>query len=310
MSDQPEPSSERAAARSTLARVAYLGPAGTFSEEALLASAPAHTVEPVAATSIYEAVAALRRGELGWAIVPIENSLDGSISVTLDLLADEARDVKIVGETLLRVRHALIAARAVSLEEIDTVITHPKVPGQCTGFLRERLPRARVLPASSTAEAVRAVVADGKPGQAAIGTALAAEIYGGIVIREGIEDRDDNETRFVWLAGPAAAALTPPIRPDAVSGWKTSVVFWGAGAEHPGWLVRCLDEFARREINLTKIESRPRRQRLGSYKFFADLVGREQDAQVSAAIDGLERICEQVRVLGSYPAAAELPERR
>ncbi len=292
------------------ARVGYLGPAGTFSEEALLASARADAVEPVALASIYETVMSLRRGEVAWAIVPIENSLQGSISVTLDLLADEAGDLKIVGEALLRVSHALICAGEASIGEIDTVISHPQVPGQCTRFLRGELPHARVLAASSTAEAVRAVVAEGTPGQAAIGTLLAASIYGGTVIREGIEDREDNETRFVWLGGAAAAPTDAPLRAHGGAGWKTSVVFWGAGADHPGWLVRCLNEFARREINLTKIESRPRRQGLGSYLFFADLAGRAQDAAVAEAIAGVAAICEEVRVLGSYAAAAEPEDRR
>ena len=181
-------------------RVGYLGPEGTFSEEALLSGAAPDSVEPVPHASIYDTVVALREGDLEWAIVPIENSLDGSISVTLDLLADEAGDVQIVGETLLTVRHSLIAARAVELSEIDTVLTHPQVPGQCARFLRGELAHARVLPASSTAEAVREVVEDARPGRAALGTRLAAEIYGGTVLREGVQDRDDNETRFVWLA--------------------------------------------------------------------------------------------------------------
>ncbi len=310
MSSPPETPAEdadrtgHARAGGARARVGYLGPAGTFSEEALLASAQPDSVEPVALASIYETVMSLRRGEVTWAIVPIENSLQGSISVTLDLLADEAGDLKIVGEALLQVRHALICSRAVSVREIDTVISHPQVPGQCTRFLRGELPHARVLPASSTAEAVRAVVADATPGQAAIGTLLAASIYGGTVIREGIEDREDNETRFVWLAGPAAGAAAGPLRKHAGGAWKTSVVFWGAGADHPGWLVRCLDEFARRDINLTKIESRPRRQGLGSYMFFVDLAGRAQDAGVAEAIAGVAAMCEEVRVLGSYGAAS------
>jgi prephenate dehydratase len=311
--ESPAEDSDRlgpAGAGAARARVGYLGPAGTFSEEALLASAEADAVEPVALASIYETVMSLRRGEVTWAIVPIENSLQGSISVTLDLLADEAGDLKIVGEALLRVSHALICAREVPMGEIDTVISHPQVPGQCTRFLRGELPHARVLPASSTAEAVRAVVADGTPGQAAIGTLLAASIYGGTVIREGIEDREDNETRFVWLAGPAAGTTAAPLRAHGGAGWKTSVVFWGAGADHPGWLVRCLDEFARRDINLTKIESRPRRQGLGSYLFFADLAGRAQDAAVAEAIAGVAAMCEEVRVLGSYGEAAEPAERR
>ncbi len=284
------------------ARIGYLGPEGTFSEEALLSSAAPESVEPVPLAGIYDTVMALLGGELDWAIVPIENSLDGSISVTLDLLAEQAGDVEIVGEATLRVRHSLIACETVRLEEIDTVITHPQVPGQCVRFLRGELARAQVLPASSTAEAVRSVVADGRRGQAALGTLLAARIYGGTVIREGVEDREDNETRFVWLAR-AGRTGEPPLREQAGGEWKTSLVFWGMGAERPGWLVRCLDEFARREINLTKIESRPRRERLGSYMFFADLGAQLQEAPVAQALAGLQTFCEQVRVLGSYAAA-------
>jgi prephenate dehydratase len=285
-------------------RVGYLGPEGTFSEEALLASAARDAVEPVPLASIFDTVSALRRLDVDWAIVPIENSLEGSISVTLDLLAGEARDVEIVGEVLLRVRHSLIAAQQVELEEIETVVTHPQVPGQCAWFLHSELTRARVLAASSTAEAVRSVVAAGERGQAALGTLLAAHIYGGTVIREGVEDREDNETRFVWIARLDADAARPPLREAAGERWKTSLVFWGPGAERPGWLVRCLDEFARRSINLTKIESRPRRERLGSYMFFADLDGRFEDDAVAAAVAGIAPLCEEVRVLGSYPAAA------
>jgi prephenate dehydratase len=284
-------------------RVGYLGPEGTFSEEALLESAARESVEPVPFASIFDTASALRRQELDWAIVPIENSLEGSISVTLDLLADDAHDLEIVGEALLRVRHWVIAAQQVELEEIDTVITHPQVPGQCASFLRNELARARVLPASSTAEAVRSVVAAGRRGEAALGTLLAAQIYGGTVIREGVEDRDDNETRFVWLARLDADASRPPLQDARGAGWKTSLVFWGPGADSPGWLVRCLDEFARRSINLTKIESRPRRERLGSYMFFTDLDGRVEDEALAEAIAGLAALCEEVRVLGSYPAA-------
>jgi prephenate dehydratase len=283
-------------------RVGYLGPEGTFSEEALLASASEDAVEPYPLEGLRETVAALRNGEAHWAIVPIENSLEGSINVTLDLLAGGAPDVEVVGEALLRVRHSLISAERVSLEEIETVITHPQVPGQCTLFLHGELAGARILPASSTAEAVRAVVSAGRREQAALGTPLAAAIYGGTVLREGVEDRDDNVTRFVWL-GRAGEATRPPLRRGAGGEWKVSLVFWGAGAERPGWLVRCLDEFARRDINLTKIESRPLRRELGSYMFFADLAGRRGDAAVDEAIAGLGAMCEEVRVLGSYPAA-------
>jgi prephenate dehydratase len=291
-------------------RVGYLGPAGTFTEEALLASAQADSVEPVALASIYDTVLAVRRGDVRWAVAPIENSLDGSVTVTLDLLADEQGDLEIVGEALLAVRHSLIAAEMVALGEIDTIISHPQVPGQCTRLLRGELAHARVLPASSTAEAVRLVVAERRPTQAALGTRLAADIYGGTVVREGVQDRDDNVTRFVWLArveprstDPGVAQYPLRVREGAGSGrWKTSVVFWGPGADSPGWLVRCLDEFAKRGINLTKIESRPRRAGLGHYMFFADLQGSAREPTVAQALEGLRAVCEEVRVLGSYPA--------
>lgn len=286
------------------ARVGFLGPAGTFTEQALLSSALEDQVEPVAQAGIYETFAALRQGDVRWAIAPIENSLDGSVSVTLDLLAEPDGGVQVVGETQLRVRHALIAAEPVELAEIDTVLTHPQVPGQCRRFLRGELAHARVLPASSTAGAVQTVAAEGRRASAAIGTTLAANIYGAAVIREDIEDRADNETRFVWLArGDEQSSAPLALGASTASQWKTSLVFWGRGAESPGWLVRCLDEFARREINLTKIESRPRRERLGRYMFFADLNGRAEDDSVAEAIAGLRAIAEHVGVLGSFRAA-------
>ncbi len=226
-------------------RVGYLGPAGTFSEEALLAGVRADSVEPVPVRTIYEAILALRRDEVELAIVPIENSLDGSLSVTLDLLADDLQPaLQIVGEELLTVRHSLITAQRVELIEIDTVSTHPQVPGQCERFLRGELAHARVLAASSTAEAVRATVEAGRRDEAALGTVLAAEIYGGVVLREGVQDRDDNETRFAWVArsDDSDAVAASVLRAERErEPWKTSLVFWGPGADSPGWLVRCLE---------------------------------------------------------------------
>jgi prephenate dehydratase len=246
---------------------------------------------------------AVTRGDVRWSLVPIENSIEGSISVTLDLLAEEAESLRIVGEALLRVRHCLIAAGPTELDRIETVITHPQVPGQCSAFLRSELAGARILPSTSTAQAVRTVVEDAREGQAALGTRLAAEIYGGTILREGVEDRDDNETRFVWL-GRADEPQAPPVSGASTGPRKTSVLFWGQGAGRPGWLVQCLDEFARREIDLTKIESRPRPGRIGSYMFFADLAGSTEEARVAEAIAGVGELSEQVRVLGSYRSAA------
>lgn len=307
-------------------RVGHLGPAGTFSEEALLSSALPDSVEPVALETIYDTAMALIRGEVEWAVLPIENSLDGSVTVTLDLLADHAGEIEIVGERLLAVRHFLSACADMPLAEIKTVLTHPQVPGQCRRFLRSELPQARVLAASSTAEAVRlAAAADAQEGVAAIGPRLAATLYGACVLREDVQDRDDNLTRFVWL-GPrssdegtrpsgegtrpddvaAGSAGRPPIAQAEDARRKTSLVFWGPGADRAGWLVLCLDQFAHRGINLTKIESRPRRERMGHYMFFVDLEGGSQEPDVADAIAGLRELCEQVWVLGSYPAAAGL----
>ena len=285
------------------ARVGHLGPEGTFTEEALLASAAADAVEPVPLAGIYETVAALRSREVDWAVAPIENSLDGSIVVTLDLLAGEPDDVEIMGEALVRVRHSLIAAGPADLGQIRTVLTHPQVPGQCTRFLRGELSHARVVAASSTAEAVRTVVSEGRPDQAALGTTLAARIYGGTIVREGVEDREDNETRFVWMARRGETAQVPLADAYLTGEWKTSLVFWGLGAEQPGWLLRCLEEFAHRDINLTRIESRPLRGRLGTYMFFIDLAGSSTREPVADAIAGLRERCEEVRVLGSYHSA-------
>lgn len=303
------------------ATVGFLGPAGTFTEEALLSSAPAEAVQPVPFATIYDTVLAVREGAVRWAVVPIENSLEGSVTVTLDLLADERDDLQIVGEVLLGVEHALIAAGPCELSAIETVLSHPQVPGQCTRLLRNELAGARVLATSSTAEAVRRVVAEDRPDQAALGTRLAAEIYGGTVLREAVQDRDDNVTRFLWLAprskgdaGESASAGDrsasdagrsggpPPWLADSRREWKTSLVFWGAGAERPGWLVRCLEAFARREINLTKIESRPQRSALGHYVFFLDIQGERREPRIGEALETLHAVCEHVRVLGSYRA--------
>lgn len=279
----------------------YLGPQGTFSEEALLGSIDGTAVSPIALETIREAVMAVQREQVKWSLVPIENSIEGSVTVTLDTLAGDASDVAIVGEVVLPVRHNLIAAHPLQFDQIQTIVSHPHVPGQCTRFLQRELAHAQITAATSTAEAVR-LVKSGKPGWAAIGTRLAAELYGCTVIAQSIQDREDNETRFVWLTHERDGQ-PPPLRAEAGQASKTSIVFWGAGADHAGWLVRCLDEFARREINLTKIESRPMRERLGHYMFFVDMEGSLKQEAVDQALAGLRETCQEVRVLGSYPVA-------
>jgi prephenate dehydratase len=278
-------------------RVGFLGPAGTYSEEAVLAGAGAADLEPVPLPTVHDAVAAVREGRVERALVPIENSLEGSVNATLDALAVETRDIAIVGEAVHAIRHCLISARHLELADVDTVVSHPQANGQCARFLRERLGHAKVLAAPSTSDAVRMVADAPERPWAALGTRLAAELYGCEILRAGVEDVAGNETRFVWLARTDAG-------PDPSPGpWKTSLVFWGVGAQEPGWLVRCLSEFAFRGVNLTKIESRPRKQGLGRYMFFVDLEGRADDPTVTDAMRALRGHCEEVRALGSYPAA-------
>jgi prephenate dehydratase len=282
-------------------RIGFLGPAGTFSQEAVMAALGAASFEPAPQPTLHDTVMAVHEGAVDRALVPIENSLEGSVNATLDALAFETDDVVIIGELVHPIRHCLIARELVTTEAVRTVVSHPQAGSQCAGFLRTRLPRATLVPAASTADAVRAIAGRpaGEEPWAALGTRLAAELYGCQVLEAGVEDVAGNETRFVWIgrAGPEPPAAAPD------RSWKTALVFWGAGSEAPGWLVRCLAEFASRGINLTRIESRPLRQGLGRYMFFLDLEGREGDSQVADAVAALRAHAETVRVLGSFPAA-------
>jgi prephenate dehydratase len=280
-------------------RIGYLGPEGTFSHQALLDSELAAGAEAVALATLYDTVMAVADGVVDLALVPIENSLEGSVDVTLDTLAGDGAGVAIVGETVAEIRNCLIAAGPLALEAIETVYSHPQPNAQCAHFLRSRLGGARVIPTSSTAEAVRTVTAQPGAPHAALGNRLAASLYGGQILLEDVDDEAGNQTRFVWLA--------PHERREAVLALlggtgepKTSIVFWGAGDGSPGWLMNCLAELADRGISLTRIESRPRRIGLGHYMFFADFEGDGADPRVAGAIDGLRARCQDVRVLGSY----------
>jgi prephenate dehydratase len=219
------------------------------------------------------------------------------VAATLDALATEAADVRIVAEVVHPVHHCAVARSELRLEDARRVFSHPQATAQCRHFLLERLAHAERVASPSTAEAVR-IVAEADEPWVALGSRLSAELYGARVLEENVEDRADNETRFVWLA--RAGEVEPPERGSRS---KTSVVFWGAGDESPGWLVEVLSELSEREINLTRIESRPRRVRLGHYMFFADLEGPEADRRVGEALAALRERVETLRVLGSYPVA-------
>ena len=286
-------------------RIGYFGPEGTYTQEAMLSSVGALgvEVEEVPLPTIYDTVMAVNDGVVQRGLVPIENSMEGSVNATLDALAHETDSVEIVGEVVMPIRHCLITRTNLALQEIETVVSHPQANAQCARFVRQSLPQARVIAGSSTAEAVRIVAAHDGP-WAALGNRTAAQRYGCVVLADGVEDVAGNETRFVWLARAGAAD-----RPAASAGdgdgatFKTAIVFWGAGTERPGWLVACLSAFAERGVNLTRIESRPRRQGLGSYMFFVDLEGRVGDPHVQDGLAGVREHAEVVRVIGSFPAA-------
>ncbi len=275
-------------------RVAFLGPAGTYSEDALRSAAGDAVFEPLPMATIHAAVVAVDEGDADRALVPFENSIEGAVRPTLDALAFEATTVTIVGEHDQPISTSLIARRPLELSEIELVISHPQASAQSERFLRTEVPAAKVRGASSTADAVREVAESDQP-WAALGAASAAAIYDCVVLREGVEDEEGNITRFVWLA-PAGT------EPAGDGEWRTTFSFSELGADHPGALVDALTEFSSRQVNLTRIESRPLRAGgLGRYMFFCDLEGRAGDAPVADAIEGLRSKAENVRVLGSYP---------
>lgn len=243
--------------------------------------------------TVHDAILAVERGEAERALVPFENSIEGSVRSTLDTLAFDTEAVTIVGEHDFRVHAHLIAREGIELEQIAAVLSHPQPLAQCAGFLREHLPGVERRSVSSTAEAVRMVGESVRP-WAAIGARAAADLYGCTVLREGIEDEADNVTRFVWIA-PADT------KPAGDGPWRTSLVFSELGADHPGALVDALHEFSSRGVNLSRIESRPARQGLGRYMFFCDLEGAVGDQPVAEALEALRAKAESVRILGSYP---------
>jgi prephenate dehydratase len=274
-------------------RIAYLGPAGTFTEDALGEAGAPQGFEPLRTATVHDAILAVEQGKADRALVPFENSIEGSIRGSLDAIAFEAQAVTIVGEHDYRVRVHLIARPGVAAEQVEAVLSHAQPLAQCARFLRERFPEVELRSVSSTAAAVR-MVSQSERSWGALGARAAAQLYGCDLLLEGVEDQSDNVTRFVWIA-PAGTEAT------GEGPWKTSLVFSELGADHPGALVEALAEFSSRQINLTRIESRPLRQGLGRYMFFCDLEGAESDPTVAEAIAELRKKAASVRILGTYP---------
>lgn len=273
-------------------RIAYLGPPGTFSEEAVARCDLARGGEGVPCPSFADAYRSLRRGEVDGALLPIENSIEGSVGATLDLLVGEPGPL-IRRELLLPVRQHLLARPGTRLEQVTRVLSHPQPFGQCSRFLRERLPGVALLPTHSTADAARQV-AEGEAGAAAIGSRAAADRYGLALLAESIQDVDENVTRFVLLA----QADEGPTGRD-----RTSIAFT-LDRDRPGGLYEVLGEFARRGINLSKVESRPMKEALGHYVFFLDFEAHRLEAGGAGALEGVRSRVHRLYLLGSYPRAA------
>ncbi|MFI5100460.1 MAG: prephenate dehydratase [Actinomycetes bacterium] len=280
---------------------AYLGPTGTFTEAALVAyldslGGPGSTAATaVSYPTVPAALDAVRDGAAVAAMVPLENSVGGSVPTTIDELA-VGRPLVIHREVLLPVAFALLARPGTAMADVRTVAGHPQAHLQCRGWLRERLPQAEAVETSSNADAAR-LVADGR-WDAALAAGFAARTYGLEILADGVHDVAGAQTRFVLVR--------PPHAPEPATGSdKTSLVLV-IGQDHPGALLEILTEFAVRGINLTRIESRPTGGGIGDYFFAVDAEGHIDEARVGEALIGLHRICADVRYLGSYPRADEV----
>jgi prephenate dehydratase len=273
-------------------RFAYLGPEGTFAEAALRTLPAAATGVLMPEPTVPDAIDAVRKGDADAAVVPLENSVEGSVPSTLDELTN-GDPLVITREIFLPVTFALVARPGATLDRVGRVGTHPHAEAQCRNWLREHLPAADLVLTGSTAAAASGVAAGEL--DAAICAPVAAQHHRLAVLATGIGDHPGAVTRFVLLSRPGPA-------PERTGNDKTSLVAF-IRDDHTGALLEVLTEFAVRGINLTRIESRPTKERLGRYCFSIDCEGHLRDARVGDALAAVRRICADVRYLGSYPRA-------
>ena len=268
-------------------RLAYLGPPGTYSEEAaMLYDSDA---ELVAATTLPGVVQSVHSGDADEAIVPVENSLEGAVTFTADLLIQEMT-LKIKSELVLPIHHCLLAKPGVKAEDVEVVYSHPQSLGQCRGFLQRRFPDATLMPSLSNSSAVSDMLHSERRALAIAGK-RAAGFFDVRILEEEIEDNHSNATRFIVLADKDGV----PTGED-----KTSICF-NFDIDRPGSLVSVLQEFSNRGINLNKIESRPTRKSLGRYFFLADIEGHREDDEVRSALNAVGEQVSMLKVMGSYP---------
>ena len=271
-------------------RISYQGVTGAFSEQA--AKQFCADSETVGFPTFEEAFEATARGDCSYACLPVENSIAGSINQTYDLLTDSV--LHVVGEQVVRVHHNLLAKPGVTLDSLQKVYSHPQALAQCQEFIRKH--GLEAITDFDTAGAAKSLAKKGGEGRSAIASKGAAETYGLEILAERIEDRTFNYTRF-FILGPDEAPKSEGLN-------KTSFVL--ATRHKPGSLVACLEEFPKHGINMTKLESRPRRDRPWSYLFYIDVEGHLEDENLSAAMNGLMRKAAFVKYLGSYLAAPAL----
>jgi len=271
-------------------KVGYLGPPGTFGEQAtLLYLRRANLKAELQPLSTHvEVVRAVDNGDVDLGVVPVENALEGAVTETLDAIL-AAPNVWVCAEMTLPVEHHLVVAPGTGLEDVKVVMSHPQALAQCRGFLERFLPNVRLEAALSTAAAVEE--ASRTPGVAGIGMRRAAELHGGTILAEGIQDDDRNETRFLVLARHDA----PPTGDD-----KTSIAF-AVDHDRPGTLIAALRELSDRNLNMTHIQLRPSRRGLGIYVFLIDFQGHKTEPAVAEALAAFEAQAGFFRVLGSYP---------
>lgn len=268
-------------------RLAHLGPRGTYTEAAAIAHDP--TADLVPCATVAAAIEAVRRGDADAAVCAIENSIEGGVKDTLDQLLGEGFALRVSGEVVLPIRHALVGRAGVDARTATVVYSHPQALAQCRRRLSELAPRAQPVAALSTAAAIEGALQE--TGAVAVGNALAADLYGAEVLADDIADEPGNETRFVVLSAEDA----PSTGDD-----KTSVGFT-TSHDRPGSLVEVLGAFASRGINLTHVESRPTRRQLGTYVFLVDLQGHRTDLPIVEALEDVARDTLELFVFGSYP---------
>lgn len=271
-------------------KIAYLGPPGTFTEEALdKFIKDLSQIRKISFPTVADVIRSVDRGEADEGLVPMENSIEGSVNITQDILTFES-EAKIIGEVIIPVKHSLIGKKKIKLDNIKKVISHPHATAQCRKYLSTSLKGAEVIAANSTAEAVK-ILKKENDDIAAIGTKTAAKIYDLKIIENDIEDNKDNKTRFVFIGN----SIQPKTGND-----KTSIVCF-LKEDRPGSLYNILKEFACRNINLTRLESRPAKKDLGDYVFMIDLDGHLHDENIFEAIEVLRKSVYLVKILGSYP---------